>query len=109
MIASIPNVAHYSVAFPLILGGRWNYQAEGLLDQTHLRFFVAQTAIKLMTSAGSVIEQIERVCTPPDFLSFIPDRFGGRRLRWYIVKLLSRLPASHLFDLRYLIRARKPD
>ena len=108
MIASIPNIAHYSVAFPLILRGRWNYETEGLLDRTHLRFFVAQTAVNLMTSSGFIIEQTERVCTPPDFLSFVPDRFGGRGLRWYAAKFLSLLPASHLFDLRYIIRARKP-
>lgn len=108
MIASIPNIAHYSVSLPLVLRGRWNYKIDGLLDRTHLRFFVAQTAIDLMTSSGFAVEQVKCVRNPPDFLSKIPDQFGGRFLRWYAVKLLSRLPASHLFDFRYLIRVRRP-
>jgi SAM-dependent methyltransferase len=108
IIASIPNIAHYSVAFPLLLRGRWNYAVDGLLDRTHLRFFVAQTAIDLMTSSGCVVEQVERTRIPPDFLNRVPDRFGGRTLRWYVMKLFGYLPASHLFDFRYLIRVRKP-
>jgi SAM-dependent methyltransferase len=108
MIASIPNIAHYSVAFPLMLRGLWSYKSDGLLDRTHLRFFVAQTAIDLMTSSGLAVEQVERTRIPPNFLNSIPDRFGGRSVRWYAVKFLSYLPASHLFDFRYLIRVKKP-
>ncbi|HEX2117001.1 MAG TPA: class I SAM-dependent methyltransferase, partial [Alphaproteobacteria bacterium] len=37
LIASVPNVAHYSVSLPL-LRGRWNYVRSGILDGTHLRF-----------------------------------------------------------------------
>lgn len=108
IIASIPNVAHYSIALPLILRGRWTYQNDGLLDRTHLRFFEARTAVELMTSSGCVVEQIERVRILPRFLSCIPDRFGGRRLRWYAQKVLNRLPPLHLIDFRYLIRVRNP-
>ena len=38
ILACIPNVQHYSVIVSL-LRGKWDYQDEGLLDRTHLRFF----------------------------------------------------------------------
>ncbi|HEY0182228.1 MAG TPA: class I SAM-dependent methyltransferase [Rhodopila sp.] len=108
LIASIPNVGHYSVAFPLIFRGDWRYQDEGLLDRTHLRFFVARTAIELMTSSGCVLEHIEKVRAPPSLLSRIPARFGGTHLRWYATRLMNWLPDWTLFDYRYIIRVRAP-
>ena len=41
ILACIPNVQHYSVLVNL-LRGKWEYQDEGLLDRTHLRFFTLQ-------------------------------------------------------------------
>jgi 2-polyprenyl-3-methyl-5-hydroxy-6-metoxy-1,4-benzoquinol methylase len=52
IIASIPNVRHYSVSFPLIFQNKWEYKSNGVLDNTHLRFFVKDTAIGLMQSSG---------------------------------------------------------
>jgi SAM-dependent methyltransferase len=107
MIASLPNIAHYSVSFALMLRGRWDYESEGLLDRTHLRFFVAQTVTDLLTSSGLVAERVERNVIPPHFINRIPDRFGGRLMRWYAVKLLKHLRPAHLFTYRYLIRVKK--
>jgi SAM-dependent methyltransferase len=58
IIASIPNVNHYSVSFPLIFQNKWDYQENGILDKTHLRFFVRKTAINLMTSSGLKVTDI---------------------------------------------------
>ena len=52
IIASIPNIRHISVTVPLIIGGKWEYNDSGILDRTHLRFFVKKTAIELMQSSG---------------------------------------------------------
>ena len=41
VLACIPNVQHYSVIVNL-LSGSWNYQDEGLLDRSHLRFFTLE-------------------------------------------------------------------
>jgi SAM-dependent methyltransferase len=100
MVVSIPNVAHYSVALPLLFRGRWTYADEGLLDRTHLRFFVERTAIDLMTSSGLVFEAISRN-------TLLPRRLG-RRLRWYAKKIIDRLPGHRLFDSQFVIRVRKP-
>jgi 2-polyprenyl-3-methyl-5-hydroxy-6-metoxy-1,4-benzoquinol methylase len=52
VIVSIPNIAHLSVTIPLLFARRFTYQDAGILDRTHLRFFVEDTAIKLLNDAG---------------------------------------------------------
>ena len=39
VIISVPNVAHWSVRFPLFFLGRFEYRSRGILDRTHLQFF----------------------------------------------------------------------
>jgi 2-polyprenyl-3-methyl-5-hydroxy-6-metoxy-1,4-benzoquinol methylase len=52
VIVSVPNIAHLSVSVPLLLFRRFNYQDAGILDRTHLRFFVEDTAVKLLNDAN---------------------------------------------------------
>lgn len=52
LIVSVPNVRHHSVALPLLWSGRWQYEDEGILDRTHLRFFTRASAAALLTGAG---------------------------------------------------------
>tara|TARA_R110000824_G_scaffold390760_2_gene587436 strand:- start:106725 stop:107384 length:660 start_codon:yes stop_codon:yes gene_type:complete len=52
IVASLPNVNHVSVSLPLFFRGEWELKDAGILDRTHLRFFVKKTAIELMTSSG---------------------------------------------------------
>lgn len=58
IVASIPNVQHYSVSAGLLFAGKWELANAGLLDRTHLRFFVRKTAIELMTSSGLRMEAV---------------------------------------------------
>ena len=51
VVASIPNIGHWSIIQNL-LRGEWQYQDEGLLDRTHLRFFTLNTIQDLFTQAG---------------------------------------------------------
>jgi GT2 family glycosyltransferase len=51
VLASIPNVGHYSVIRDL-MKGRWNYTSKGLLDVTHLRFFTMESIYRLFTHTG---------------------------------------------------------
>lgn len=51
ILASIPNVTHYSVIRELI-NGYWTYRDAGILDRTHLRFFTAREITGLFNSAG---------------------------------------------------------
>jgi methionine biosynthesis protein MetW len=52
VIISVPNVAHWSVRAEMIFRGRFQYQATGIMDATHLRWFSADSARSLLASAG---------------------------------------------------------
>ena len=56
VIASIPNIAHASVRLAL-LGGSFRYREQGLLDETHLRFFTREGIQDLFESSGYLITQ----------------------------------------------------
>ena len=51
VVASIPNVRHWSVVKQL-LEGRWDYQEWGIMDSTHLRFFTRQSIQSMFNKAG---------------------------------------------------------
>ncbi|MGH7153399.1 MAG: class I SAM-dependent methyltransferase [Acetobacteraceae bacterium] len=70
LIVSLPNVAHLSVALPLLLAGKFEYTDAGILDRTHLHFFTRRSAAALVTGAGF---QIERG---------IRDGLDGPRSKW---------------------------
>jgi SAM-dependent methyltransferase len=52
VIVSLPAVSHYSVSLPLLLGRRFPYADAGILDRTHIRFFVEGSCVQLMNAAG---------------------------------------------------------
>ena len=56
IIVSVPNVSHFSVSLPLLLKRRFEYEDAGILDRTHVRFFVEKTAIKLLNDAGFLVK-----------------------------------------------------
>ncbi|HCW53414.1 MAG TPA: group 2 glycosyl transferase [Clostridium sp.] len=51
ILASIPNIMHFSVIRDL-LAGYWTYQDSGILDKTHLRFFTKSEIIRLIEECG---------------------------------------------------------
>lgn len=57
VLFSIPNIRNYRVILPLILLDSFDYQEEGLLDRTHLRFFTISSFHSLLASCGYCIEQ----------------------------------------------------
>jgi hypothetical protein len=69
VIVSVPNVAHLSVSFPLLCGA-FEYRDAGILDRTHLRFFVLRSAISLLNAAGFTVRGGLRL------------GFDGPRARW---------------------------
>lgn len=58
LIVSVPNVANYAVRLNL-LAGNFSYEDQGILDETHLRFFTLFTIKKLINDSGYKIEQIK--------------------------------------------------
>ncbi|MCK1590086.1 class I SAM-dependent methyltransferase [Bradyrhizobium sp. 169] len=55
IIVSVPNVAHLSVTLPLLFRRKFTYQDSGILDRTHLRFFVEGTAVELLNDADLTV------------------------------------------------------
>lgn len=58
-LISIPNVGHIGVVLEL-LDGDFRYRPEGLLDQTHIRFFTRQSFLRFLDDhgfSGSIVDQ----------------------------------------------------
>ncbi len=60
IIASIPNVANWTVRIPLLFG-RFNYGGEGIVVWQHYRFFTRKTACALIEESGYLVEKVD--CT----------------------------------------------
>jgi 2-polyprenyl-3-methyl-5-hydroxy-6-metoxy-1,4-benzoquinol methylase len=57
VVASIPNVQHWSVIGNL-LRGRWEYSEFGIMDSTHLRFFTRKSIQSLFTASDFVVRDM---------------------------------------------------
>jgi len=79
LVLSLPNVRHWSVLKGL-LEGRWEYQAQGILDRTHLKFFTKSSAIATLARTGFKVEQVFATAmkgeTPPAGLGAVLKTFG---------------------------------
>jgi methionine biosynthesis protein MetW len=58
VVASVPNIQHWTLLRQL-LEGYWEYQSDGILDYTHLRFFTKRSIEELFWSAGFAISKLE--------------------------------------------------
>lgn len=101
VVASIPNVRHRSVVWPLLRHGTWDYEPTGLLDYTHLRFFTRSSMVRLFEERGWRVDSVEGVNLRWDWRDSSPER---RKLR-----LLRRVMGSRLdafFFVQYVVTAR---
>lgn len=60
IVASIPNIEHYSTMLHLLTKGSWPYRERGIHDRTHLRFFTIKNIREMFESAGLEIIDIRR-------------------------------------------------
>ncbi|MBT2763311.1 class I SAM-dependent methyltransferase [Paenibacillus sp. ISL-20] len=60
VMTSIPNISHNSIIMEL-LEGKFNYQKEGLLDDTHIHFFTRKSVLSLLKDVG--LEPVEWLTT----------------------------------------------
>jgi 2-polyprenyl-3-methyl-5-hydroxy-6-metoxy-1,4-benzoquinol methylase len=77
IVASVPNVAHWSVRSDL-LRGKFEYRKWGIMDATHLRWFTAASIRFLFASVGLTVDA-ERVTTGID-LDCYSERLPWRRM-----------------------------
>ncbi|HEY3284177.1 MAG TPA: methyltransferase domain-containing protein [Armatimonadota bacterium] len=52
VVASLPNLSYWKALVPLILKDEFVYQASGVMDRSHLRFFTRRTVARLFEDAG---------------------------------------------------------
>lgn len=60
LIVSVPNVSHIDIRL-MLLEGNWEYQLDGLLDDTHLRWFTNKSLRRLLARLGFTAQRVERV------------------------------------------------
>ena len=58
LLLSVPNIAHASVRLEL-LNGQFEYESNGILDTTHLRFFTLTSLYTLLQQAGYQVLEVD--------------------------------------------------
>ncbi len=108
VLISVPNVAHWSVRFPLFFLGRFEYRSRGLLDRTHLQFFSRRRFRALcealpgcgVLAMGASIEPVELIL--PAWATRNPLFGALSRVRAAVAHALPGLMGyQHLAELRF--------
>lgn len=108
ILASIPNIMHFSVLRNL-LQGYWTYEEAGILDKTHLRFFTLYEIDKMFQNTGYKVNAccpnfIYETAADQQFILALTGISGNNRLMeecrayQYIVKACK--PAAVLSQIR---------
>lgn len=97
VIASIPNVRHYTTLMSLLFGKYWPYRDRGIHDRTHLRFFAQRNVEQLFPGAGLRVERLDRNYR----IIEAPHRLN--RWSW----LLAVPPFRDLLTFQYYVVARR--
>jgi 2-polyprenyl-3-methyl-5-hydroxy-6-metoxy-1,4-benzoquinol methylase len=58
LLISVPNVRHYSVIFPLLFSGHFEYQDVGIMDRTHLHFYTRLSLLKILSDTGWKVQKV---------------------------------------------------
>lgn len=77
IIICVPNVGHYSVVLNLLMH-KFDYQDEGIMDRTHLRFFSPSSARQLLEQAGLFSDYEIRLIWPTKRLTRLADKVFGK-------------------------------
>jgi len=93
VVAGSPNVCHYGVAWAL-LRGRWRYEARGVFDSTHLRWFSPSGYRDMCETCGFVVDEVAPAR---------PFNLKGR-----LFNALTRRRLEHLLHTQIVLRAHRP-
>jgi 2-polyprenyl-3-methyl-5-hydroxy-6-metoxy-1,4-benzoquinol methylase len=100
VIASIPNVKHWSVLAPLLLEDRFTYTQAGLLDRTHVHLFTLEEISAMLDRVGLEGCHLDaiRFALPPELrpIGELVAHWGGD-----VAETIARLEAY-----QYLVVAR---
>jgi methionine biosynthesis protein MetW len=105
-IISVPNIAHWTVRRSLFFG-KFNYEATGILDATHIRWFTNDSLLAFIERIGLDVEEISyssgtalSAYTQQSIFRFVPIRIRnhviGRLTAWF----------PRLFACQFIVRTR---
>lgn len=60
VVASLPNIRHYTTIRTLLFQGYWPYRDRGIHDRTHMRFFTLRNIRELFAGSGLAIRKVDR-------------------------------------------------
>ena len=104
IVASVPNVAHWSVRL-MLLFGRFDYRPSGIMDATHLRWFTRKTIQGLFEYSGMrVLDVSPSAGAWMRAYHIWPLRFMPKAMRMSVVRGLARL-LPRLFGYQMVVRA----
>jgi 2-polyprenyl-3-methyl-5-hydroxy-6-metoxy-1,4-benzoquinol methylase len=90
LVISLPNVVHWRTRFKILLG-KFDYQSEGTLDCTHLRFFSLRSARALIETNGFRIKE---------FRGSVSGQ-GSRQVRAIFQALANLFPGFFAYQLLF--------
>ena len=97
IIASIPNVRHYTTIINLVIKGYWPYRERGIHDKNHLRFFALKNIREMFQNAGFKIVRIGR-----NYRIIERPHWWNRLSKYFALP-----PFKELLTFQYLIVAKK--
>ena len=106
VVASLPNVAHWTVRLNL-LRGHFDYQSVGIMDATHLRWFTLRSLHRLFRQAGYRI--VETKASAGMWMQVYQVPLGNGMPRRVLRKVLQGAAQAWptLFGCQYVIRAER--
>lgn len=90
LIVSVPNVANISVRLMLLIG-KFEYMARGILDRTHLRFFTRRTIQKTLEEQGYSLIRHRMTVIPLEVIAALSPRNPIIRLMHATLILLTKI------------------
>ena len=83
LLISIPNVRYIYNLYNLIFKKDWEYEDQGILDKTHLRFFTKKSLIDTLIKHGYKIEKFEDINTinpsgPKGLIKYLLSASGNK-------------------------------
>lgn len=107
VVASVPNIRNLATLSD-IAGGRFDYDVNGVLDITHVRFFTRDTLRELFEQTGFEVRRLDPLTQPAVVDRVIVNRRPGRvDTRSISVRYGSFEELEDLYALQYVVDARR--
>jgi 2-polyprenyl-3-methyl-5-hydroxy-6-metoxy-1,4-benzoquinol methylase len=106
VLASVPNVRNL-VTLDDLAAGRWEYEPDGVLDITHLRFFTKTSLRELFEETGYDVLEMVPIFRPETADHYIVDRQPGRlKTRNLSISYRDQEDLEDLYTFQYVVEAR---